>query len=51
VNSAHMSISFWETGLQVGDQLQFKCDLQENTLGNLTPGSKVKLCTTQYGNS
>jgi hypothetical protein len=36
-----ISINFWETYLRFRFQLQFKCDLEQNTIRNLTLASKV----------
>jgi hypothetical protein len=33
----------WKLGLRLGNQLQFKCDSEQNTFRNLTLASKVNL--------
>jgi hypothetical protein len=48
-----INTNFQETDLKLRNQLQFKCDLEQNTFWNLTLGSKVNVwkCVEigQYG--
>lgn len=38
-----LEMTFQEIGFEIRDQLQFKCDLEQSTLGNLTLTMKVNL--------